>query len=160
MHVLARAIAIASIAVQRNRNEIVVLVVTNEIDDGNAGLVRELAQSSSQLLREHDAGLGVAQHHDLIDGRDIDTFIEFINGKDVIKITGFKPINGSFHISPCGFAADGDSSVIAFRLLVGLLIEQFRESFCLLHPGAEHQSRHRLVVRAVLFEFTNDVLHA
>ena len=64
---------------------VVVVVVADEIDDHDAVLVRELAQSAAKLLGEYDAGLCAAQHHDLVDGGDIDALVEHVDGEQVVE---------------------------------------------------------------------------
>ena len=51
---------IALSAIQRDGNKEVIGVVADEIDDSDAVFLGELAQASTKLLGEHDAGLGVA----------------------------------------------------------------------------------------------------
>ena len=60
-------------------------VVAHEIDDSDGRLALGRAQTTPQLLQEHDAGLGRPQHDDAIYCRDIDAFVEHIDGAHRIE---------------------------------------------------------------------------
>ena len=65
-------------------------VVADEIDDGHGALVACLAETAAELLQEHDARLGGTEHHDAIDSRDVDAFVEHVDGADGIELAGFE----------------------------------------------------------------------
>src|SRR5699024_1125636 len=46
-----------------------------------------LPKSSTELLHEHDRRLSLSQQDDLVDRRDIHTFVEHIDRQDVVELT-------------------------------------------------------------------------
>ena len=123
MQVASRHITIAGVAIQRHRNQIIVGVIADEIDDGNAVLTRALTQAAPQLLCEHNAGLCTAQHDNLVQRRDVDAFIEQIDGEDVVEFARFQPSHSLFTLLCGHLAGQSDGAVRPFRLLVDLRVE-------------------------------------
>ena len=159
MKVASCHVTVAGVAVQRHGDQIVVRVVADEVDDGDALLALAFTQTSSQLLREHDAGLRAAQHDDLVQRRNINAFVEQVDGEDVVEFSCFQPLYRPFTFL-CGYVAGkGDGTIWLFRLLVDLHVEQLGQPCRLVYATAEHQPGNLLVVWGVGLDLVDDIPH-
>ena len=159
LQILTGYVAVAGIAVQCDRNQIIIRVIADEINDDHAILAACLAQTTAELLRENDARLRLTQHHDLIDVWNIHAFIEQVDGENIVQFAVLQLCHGSvaFHLRI--FAGDGFRAVWPFRLLVHLLVEQVGQSFRFLASAAEHQTLHGCSGLAVDLYLVDDVAH-
>ena len=52
----------------------------------------------------------LTQHDDLVDRRDIDSFVEDVDGEDIVELTGFEAFDNAFAFSDRVFARERDRS--------------------------------------------------
>ncbi|MPN14278.1 hypothetical protein SDC9_161604 [bioreactor metagenome] len=71
---------------QCDRNEKIILIVADEVDDRHKLLARTLPQASSELLDKDDGRLGWPEHDYLVEDGDVYAFIENINGKHILQV--------------------------------------------------------------------------
>jgi hypothetical protein len=57
-------------------------VGADEVENGAGALVAGFAKSSAELLQEECGALSRPQHQDRVDRRDVDTFVEEVDGED------------------------------------------------------------------------------
>ena len=160
LQVLTGDVAIAGIAIQCDRNQIVIRIIADEINDDNRILAACLTQSASKLLREDDARLGLPEHHNLVDMRNIHTFIEQVDRENVIQLAILQLFNGKITLRLGMFAGNRLCAIRTFRLLVDLLIEQSGQALRLFAPTAEDQTLHVGAGFAVQLDFVDDIAHA
>ena len=58
----------------------------DEVEDGQAVLVRAVPQSSAELLQEHGGALGRPEEQDRVDGRHVDALVEQIDGEHDVDV--------------------------------------------------------------------------
>ncbi len=102
----------------------------------------------------------MAQHHDLVDVRNIHALIEQIDSKNIIQFAVFQLFHRFVTFGLRVFAGDGLGPVWTLRLLIHLLVEQVRKPFGFLCAAAEHQTLHRNAGLAVDLDFVDDVAHS
>ena len=96
------------VAEQSDRDKEVILVVADEINDPQVILAETLAQATTELLGKDDAGLSVAQHHDLVHLGNIDSLIEDIAGEDVVQFPGCQILHGVLALLTAGVTSKSD----------------------------------------------------
>ena len=70
---------VGAVARERRRNQVVLFVCTDEVENRDEFLTLELSQSAPELLDEDDCALSRAHQNVLIDFRNIDAFVEDIH---------------------------------------------------------------------------------
>ena len=160
MQVPARHITVAGVAIQGDWNQIVVRIVADEIDDDHAVLATGFAQATAKLLRENNTGFRLPKHHDLVDVRNIHTFIEQIDGENIIQFAVLQLCRGLVARRLRILAGNGFRAVRPFRLLIHLLVEQGGKPFRLLASAAEHKPLHRGAGLTINLDFIDDIAHS
>ena len=61
-------------------------VVSDVVDDGQALFALGESEASAELLGPQDSGLGGAEHHDRVEGGEVDAFVEGIDGEDDVEL--------------------------------------------------------------------------
>ena len=84
-------------------------VVADIIDDLQ-NLVAGFSQSSTQLLQEQDGAFGRAQHHHGADIRQIDAFVEHVDGKQDVDLAPVKLFQRGRARCRARFGMDGDGA--------------------------------------------------
>ena len=74
------------VAEEGDRDEVVVGVVPDEVDDNEVVLACVLTEAAPQLLDKDNGRLGLAQHDHLIDRGDVHPFVEDVDRQDVVEV--------------------------------------------------------------------------
>ena len=78
-------LVVSAIARERHRNEKVVVVLADKVQDDYIFLGVVFAQTAADLLHEDDRTLRGPQQDDLVDFGNVDAFVENVDREDVIK---------------------------------------------------------------------------
>src|SRR5699024_9963927 len=110
-------------------------------------------ESSSELLDEYDAGLCLSQHDNLVDRGDIDPFVEYIHGDDIVQLIGLETPDSFAPFLLRVLSGKGDGPVAT-------CIQHAAHFSSLLSVGDEHESTALFPGLAVVFDFFCDVIDA
>ena len=91
---------IRAIIRKRGRNEIVFLIVSDKVEHNHIFFVGGTAQPAAELLHKHNCTFRAAQHQNLVDLRDIHSFVKNIHRSNIFEPFGAhavrEPLNRCF----------------------------------------------------------------
>jgi hypothetical protein len=68
-------------------------VIANEVDHRQGVLAVAAAQAAAELLKEHNRGLGRAQHQHRVELRHVEALVEHVDRADDLQLTGAQPLH-------------------------------------------------------------------
>ena len=152
-HAAQPVLVVSAIARKRDGNQVVLLVVTDEVEHQRIRLAGKLPQAAPELLHEHNGGLGLSQHDDLVQRRDIDALVHDIDRENVLQLAALQPLDSRIanHL--------GSVAVHGLRR-VSALAKRLRQPARLVFAAAEHQAPAIALLDGILLDLSDDVIDA
>ena len=80
-----RVLVVGAVTRKRDGNQVVLLVVSDEVQHQRVFLALAFSQATAQLLDENDRRVRAAQHDDLVQGGNVHAFVEDVHREDVLE---------------------------------------------------------------------------